>query len=419
MNANMEKTRWGIWAAVLAGGLIVVSVIGSCDGPDDVIAERERRARAPGESVTIAAAWPWSVRYDGLYWEGLQLAVEEINAAGGVLGRTILVRKEDDRESVDEGRLVAQRLSDDPDVVAVIGHLNSHVSIPASAIYERSGLLMITPGSTSPELTRRGHRLVFRSVNSDDDIARNMAELASWAGYHRLAIGYVRNAYGLGLANAFEEFAQSNGLEIIDRQSYDPASSSNPSAYQRLVDQWDDLEFDALFLAGMAPQAGYLVKQIRNAGLTMPILGGDALDTPELIRSAGSAAHGMVVASIFHPDDPRSEVQRFVRSFQSAYGRPPDSWAARGYEAMRLLAEAMESAGSTVPGDVARRLHSSDPSFSLSGPVSFNSYGDVVGRNIVTVVVRNRRFAFFDRSAAVALPSPDTLLADGGYHERP
>lgn len=397
MKANTEALRWSIWAAAMAGGLIIVGLIGSCGGPEDIIAERERRARAPGETVTIAAAWPWSVRYDGLYWEGIQLAVDEINSSGGVLGRTILIRKEDDRESVDQGRIVAQRLADDPDVVAVIGHLNSHVSIPAADIYEASGLLMLTPGSTSPELTRLGHHLVFRSVNSDDDIARKLAEFAVKEGHRRVVIGYVRNTYGLGLANAFEGFAQQIGLEVIDRQAYDPASSSNRAAYQHLVDQWDDLEFDVLFLAGMAPQAGYLVKQIRAAGLGIPILGGDALDTPELIEAAGEAADGMVVASVFHPDEPRPGVQRFARAFTSVYGRPPDSWAARGYESLKMLAEAMEAAGSTAPRDVARRLRASDgPAFSLSGLVQFNERGDVLGRRIAGAVVRQGRFHYFD-----------------------
>lgn len=397
--------------------MVVVAAIGSCGGPDDIIAERERRARAPGEMVTIAAAWPWSVRYDGLYWEGLQLAVDEINQAGGVLGRTVKIRKEDDKESVDEGRLVAQRLGDDPDVVAVIGHLNSHVSIPASSIYEASGLLMITPGSTSPELTRSGHELIFRSVNSDEDIARSMAQYALNSGYRRVVIGYVRNAYGLGLANAFEEFALTVGLVIVDRQSYDPVASSNPSAYKRLVDQWNDLDFDALFLAGMAPQAGYLVKQVRSTGIKVPIFGGDALDTPELLDAAGPAAEGLVVASVFHPDDPRPAVSRFVESFRIKYGRAPDSWAARGYEAMRLLTGAMESAGSTVPIDVARQLRSSDPSFSLSGPVSFNRHGDVQGRAVITAVVREGRFSFYNHERFTQHSSFDTVLVADGRNE--
>lgn len=386
--------------AVTIPALVIVLgvlVLGSCGGRGDVASERERRAGQAGERLTIAAAWPWSVRYFGLYWEGMKMALDEVNESGGVLGRELVLVREDDRESVNEGRRVAQRLADDPDVVAVIGHLNSHVSIPAAAIYEASGLLMLTPGSTSPELTENGHTLIFRSVNSDTDIARQMADFAGSRGYQRLVICYVRNAYGFGLANAFEQYAQKKGLSVVDRQSYDPSASSNPLGYHRLVDQWKDIDFDALFLAGMAPQAGYLVKQVRAAGMNHPILGGDALDTPELVDAAGAAADGMIVASVFHPDDPRPEVKLFNEKFESRYGRPPDSWAARGYEAVRLLADAMRTAGSAAPRDVALQLRAGAARNSLSGPMTFNDKGDVVGQSIVTTIVRGGRFVYLDK----------------------
>lgn len=400
MEARLGK-RPPISSIIAVGiGVFVVAVAAGCGAQDDIAVRRAQHAQIPGERVIIAAAWPWSVRHDGLYWQGLQLAAGEINGNGGVLGRRIELRREDDQESVNHGRLVAQRLADDPEIAAVIGHLNSHVSLPAASIYEDSGLLMISPGSTTPELTRRGHRLIFRSVNSDEDIAHDLAAFAQEKGYRRIVIGYVRNAYGLGLANAFERFSQDLGITIIDRQSYDPAASNHSASYQRLVDQWVDLDFDALFLAGMAPQAGHLVRQIRMKGLEIPIIGGDALDTPALIDAAGAAAEGLVVATIFHADDPGPEVQRFVRSFSAAFGRPPDSWAARGYEALRMLTDAMTRAGSTVPREVAMQLRSSDAAYSLSGPVGFNEYGDVVGRDVVRTIVENGRFAYFDAASS-------------------
>lgn len=368
----------------------------SCGRTSDVATTRELLAIRTSEPVVIAVAWPWSVRYDGFFWEGMKLAQDEVNEAGGVLGRRLILQKEDDRESINEGRRVAQRLADDPNVVAVIGHLNSHISIPASAIYDDSGLLMLTPGSTSPELTRRGHGLVFRSVNSDRDIARQMVEFAAGRGYRRLVICYVRNEYGLGLANALEEFSHDFGLAIADRQSYDPSASSNRAAYQRLVAQWKDMEFDALLLAGMAPQAGFLVKQMRDNGLDAPILGGEALDTPEFIDAAGPAANGVIVASVFHPDDPREEVRLFNRKFESIYGERPDSWAARGYEAVRLLAEAMEASGSVAPTAVAKHLKNAGSQYSLSGLVTFNDNGDVLGKTMVTAIVRDGRFTYWD-----------------------
>lgn len=387
---DVMRTR-GI--VVLSLGILAV-IITSCGRTGDVATTRERLANRTSEPIVVAAAWPWSVRYDGFFWEGMKLALDEVNETGGILGRPLILQKEDDKESVNEGRRVAQRLSDDPNIVAVIGHLNSHVSIPASAIYDTAGLLMLTPGSTSPELTRRGRNLVFRSVNSDNDVAQEMIDFADRRGYRRIVICYVRNDYGLGLANALEEFALAGGLTIVDRQSYDPSASSNRAGYRRLVTQWLDMEFDAILLAGMAPQAGYLVKQMRANGLDIPILGGEALDTPEFIDAAGAAANGVIVASVFHPDDPREEVRRFNHRFESVYGELPDSWAARGYEAVRLLADAMEAAGSAAPRHVAGHLKSLGSRYSLSGPVTFSDGGDVIGKSMVRTIVRNGRFQY-------------------------
>lgn len=394
MKGNVIAPQSGV---VLVFTLIVVvgaSVTGSCGGRSDIATERAQWANEETDSLIIAAAWPWSGRYYGKYWEGMKMARDEVNERGGLLGRKLVIVREDDMESVNEGRRIAQRLADDPAVAAVIGHLNSHVSIPAAAIYDASGLLMLTPGSTSPELTENGHVMVFRSVNSDRDIARQLTEFSVRRGYERIVICYVRNAYGFGLANAFEHYAQQLGLTIADRQFYDPSASSNSLGYQRLVDQWKDIEFDAIFLAGMAPQAGFLVKQVRAAGIDQPILGGEALDTPELIEVAGAAAEGMIVAAVFHPDDPRAEVQGFNRRFRELHGQAPDSWAARGYEAVRLLTETMAAAGSLAPKKVAERLKESSSLFSLSGPVTFNEKGDVVGKSIVFTIVKSGRFEY-------------------------
>ena len=397
------KARTGSRACVMCVAVAILA--GACGGPQNVAEERARRAEANRGDILIGAAWPWSSREDGMYGEGMQMAVDEINAAGGVLGRPVRVLKEDDHESVNEGRLVAQRFANNLDVVAVIGHLNSHVSIPAASIYENAGLLMLTPASTSPELTRLGFRRVFRSVNNDETVSREMVAYAVEKGYGRVVICYVRNEYGLGLANAFEQGATEVGIEIVDRQSYDPASSNRPRSFERMLDEWKDQDFDAIFLAGMPPQAGYFVAQARASGIRAPIFGGDALDSMEMVESAGAASEGVVVASVFHPDNPRPEVQRFDRAFFDRYGKRPDSWAARGYEAVRLLAHAMEVAGSTVPDQVAAALRSLDGWPGITGAFSFDANGDVVGNAMVRAIVRNRQFAFLEDGAVASASS--------------
>jgi branched-chain amino acid transport system substrate-binding protein len=396
-NPTFRRSGPALWAC----GALLAVLAGACGGSDNVAEERARRAREGEGDLLIAAAWSWSVRSEGLYGEGLDLAVQQINARGGVLGRPLRVVREDDHESVNEGRAIAQRLANNPEVVAVIGHLGSHISIPAAPIYESAGLLMLTPASTSPELTQQGFTRIFRSVNNDVRVGEQLAEYARSRGYRRVMICYVRNEYGLGLANAFEQAAAQDdeGIQVIARQSYEQSAPDQPSSFQRILDEWKDMPFDAIFLAGAPPQAGYFITQARKAGIAAPIFGGDALDTPQLLSTTGPEVEGTVVASVFHPDNPRPEVQRFVAAFEQAYGKRPDSWAARGYEAVTLLAHAIEQAGSAESDAVAEALRTMKDWNGLTGAFTFDSHGDVVGQSMVKVLVREGRFVFLDEAA--------------------
>lgn len=386
----------------LAAAVFMIVAVAGCSSADDPSEERLRLATDPEADVVIGAAWPWSTRETSTYWQGMELALREVNAAGGILGRTVRIKKGDDRESVVEGRLVAKRFVEDPEVMAVIGHLNSHVTLPASTMYDAGGVLMLTPASTSPEITSQGLRRVFRSVNNDAAVGDHMARFAQLEGYEQVAIVYVRNAYGLGLANAFEISATDADISVVGRTAYDASTNGVQPNFDRLIDGLGDLDADAIFLAGMAPEAGYLIADVRKAGIDIPIFGGDALDTEDLIEAAGEAANGVVIASVFHPDNPRQEVQNFNEAFRAEYGTLPDSWAARGYEALKLLVHAMNDAGSVVPDRVADALRSLDGWSGLTGTFVFDDHGDVVGKEVMTVVVEEGRFRFRGEQQAVS-----------------
>ena len=389
-----------------AAGLLALALFTSACGPDSPATLRAERAALPEGDLVVGVAWPWAARTAGLYAEGLDMAVEEINAAGGVHGRPLRLVRGDDAESVDGGRLVAQRFADDPDVVAVIGHLNSHVTIPAADIYERGGLLMLTPASTAPELTRRGHRHVFRSVHDDEDVGRQMVDLAAENGWRSVYVVYVRTSYGEGLATAFEGAATDSRVDVVGRAAY----GADGSGLDALVDEVRQTRgargVDAVFLAGVPPEAGTVIAALRRGGVNAPIFGGDALDTVELVESAGAAAaEGVYVASVFHPDDPRPESQAFRQSFEARYGQAPDSWAARGYEAVHVLAQAMQTADSAAPADVAVALREGGPVSGITGPFGFDDKGDVVGKRLVTAVIRGGHFQYHG-AGAVASASP-------------
>jgi branched-chain amino acid transport system substrate-binding protein len=255
---------------------------------------------------------------------------------------------------------------------------------------------MLTPASTNPDLTHQGFHRVFRTVHHDQLVGREMAQYAQAQGYRIIMICYARNEYGLGLANAFEQEAVKLGLQIPDRQSYEQAAINSQSNFARILDSWKGQPFDAIFVTGAPPQAGHFIAQARQQGITVPIFGGDALDTPQLMDAAGSEAEGVVIASVFHPDNPRPEVQRFVEAFERRYGKKPDSWAARGYEAVSLLAYAIQTGGSAEPSIIAHTLRTMQTWQGITGSFHFDERGDVVGKSIIRIVVRNKEFAFLE-----------------------
>lgn len=199
--------------------LVVVAALAAC-APRSVAEQRAEQAQRADGDIVIGVAWPWAARKELRFGDGVDMAVAEVNATGGVLGRQLRIVRLDDHESADEGRVIAQRLGADPRVVAVIGHLQSYVTVPAAAIYDNGGLVLLSPAATDPALTAQGYRHVFRGTFTDKMAGREMADFAARHGYRRIAIEYVRSPYGRDLANAFEEYAADRKLEVVARQSY-------------------------------------------------------------------------------------------------------------------------------------------------------------------------------------------------------
>ncbi|MDB4951527.1 MAG: hypothetical protein JWM27_4176 [Gemmatimonadetes bacterium] len=404
-----EKLRTPRRAALAV--LLAAWAAGACAGSRTPQQARAARARDAKGDVLVAAVWPWEAMKEVRYGQGVDMAVEEVNAAGGVLGRPLRIRREDDKGSVNEGRLIAERLGQDPEVMAVIGHLQSYVTVPAAAIYDLGGLVMLAPASTSQELTSKGYARIFRGIFTDRAVGQQMAEYAVGRGYRRVAIYYVRSQYGRDLANAFEERATAAGATVVTRASYDPGQDLSDASLEQVVREWKEMGLDCVFLAGEVPQAGALIASIRHAGVTAPILGGDAMSSPGLISVGGAAVEGTVVGASFSADEPRPEVQRFTAAFQRRWGVQPDAGSALGYDAVRVLARAMQVAKTTDPDSVARALHTMPAFEGVTGPFAFNESGDLKSRHMVRIVVHGGRFAYADaatpaRVAAAAAPAP-------------
>ena len=368
---------------------ILMLSIFCCQQRDEKQERAFRAARAKGD-IVIGAVASWDS--NKTLWQGIELAVDEVNAKGGVLGRKIRIIKKDDKGSVDEGRFVAQSFACNPDMVAVIGHVDSYISIPASIIYEYYGLVMFSPLSTAPELTvRDGFKLIFRNVPTDKDIARQLAKFAIDMGYQEMVVCFLENAYGRGLARAFEKQFEKTGGTIIDTISYD--SLSDAGYFRKSLTTWrDNFSFDAIFLAGTVPQAAEFISEAGKLGIKVPVMGGDGLLSPDLWETGGNRAEGTIVAAFYNPDDPKPMVQQFNRAFRKKYKRLPDDDAAQGYDAVKLIAASIKKAGTTVPCKIADALRLTKNQMGVTGSHTFNERGDVINKAIIIKVVRNNKF---------------------------
>lgn len=341
------------------------------------------------QAVLIGVVWPFSVKSD-LFREGVIMAVEQINAAGGLLGRKLEIVERDDRSSVNSGLAVAQSLVRLPNLTAVIGHYNSYIAVPAASVYDRAGIPFITPGATSPRLTRLGYERVFRLLPSDEQNARQLAQYAAEQGYRRIVIYYAPDEYGRGMANAFEDAAQSYNVQVVDRVSY----FGDRIQMSGFALKWQAFGFDAVFVADVLPRAAIFVSALREVGIDVPVLGGDGLDSPDLWHLAGESAEGTVVASVFNPYSSDPLTVAFVTEFTQQFGMEPDPWAAVGFDAVHTVAEAVRRAGTSAPEAVAQELHAMSGWAGVTGAISFGPTGELMGRDSVLKVVQNGAFHF-------------------------
>lgn len=343
--------------------------------------------RPSGKTVKLGVVWPEDIDF---FLDGVRMATAEINAAGGVLGKQVEIVYQNDDESVTKARLIAQEFAEAQEVSAVIGHAYSYLTIPTAPQYEFSGLVLVSPASTDPKLTQNGYKRVFRTIPSDVEFAKHLAQYMAEEGHKKIIIFYVKDSYGQSLANNFEKFSERFGLTIVDRLSYEESGGYN---YEKIIATWKNYyKADAIFLAGTMPHAAHFVKQARAYGLDIPIVGGDGLDSQKLMEIAGDSAEGVIVASIFHIGDPAEEVLDFTEKFEARYDKKPDAWSAQGYDAVNLVIHAIRTGKSEKPSDIADVLHKTKDWRGVTGIYNFDEFGEIHGKKIVNKVVRNGSF---------------------------
>ncbi|CAH1195524.1 Leucine-, isoleucine-, valine-, threonine-, and alanine-binding protein [Paenibacillus plantiphilus] len=385
MKTIAHSSRMLLWKVVAIAMVVVLSGCSSDLGPDQI---REKELKSQSGEVVIGVVWPFAQRNDQ-FREGLQLALEEVNEKGVLGGKKIRLIEEDDEGSTTKGMAIAQQFAENTSVAAVIGHRSSSVTIPASRIYDHAGILLLSPASTSPKLTDVNSSYIFRNIPNDDQLGQALALYAAETDYRNIAIYYTDDEYGRGLANSFEDQAGKSNLRIVDRLSgYKEASD-----VRRIADKWEALDCELILVATSAADGIAFIKELRAAGVDTPIIGGDALDSAEF-AAAGEDVQDAVVASVYNPLEQSKINEHFKQQFIAKYGVEPGKWAAQAYDSLKLLADAIEGAGSRSPAEISTHLTELKQWEGAAGSRSFSDSGDVQEMGIVMKQLRNGVFEY-------------------------
>ena len=369
--------------------ILILALLASCAQSDNNEYKRNKATAhllKKEHRIKIAAAGPWESNAN-LLMDGLKLALDEVNSSGGVLGAQVELVPVDDHNMLYTGGLAAYQIASDPQICAVIGHSYSALSISNSIIYHFYGLLMFSPYSTNPVLTKQGLPYVFRNIPDDDATARKAAQFCEKMGWRKVVIYYLNNAYGTGLANAFE--IQSGN--VLDRVSYENSYSN--AEHAAVAQTWlNNYEFDAVFIAGLWPNTSEIVSVFRENGINVPVIDGGEFDDPEFFKFPGTRNENNLYT--VSPNNEYSEKPAFAAfksAFRAKYGKEPDIAARQGYDALKVLTKAMDNAKSVRAADVAKAMRAERWNEG-AGPYRFDGNGDITNYTLYVKKAENGAF---------------------------
>jgi branched-chain amino acid transport system substrate-binding protein len=330
---NSSARPLSVLLAAISAALLVSCAGGAKGGGDEILVGEY--SSLTGDTATFGQSTD----------QGLRMAVDEANTAGGVLGKKIKVLVEDDQSKPEEAATAVTKLITQNRVVALVGEVASSRSLAAAPIAQSNHVPMISPSSTNVKVTQVGD-YIFRVCFIDSFQGAVMAKFAANSLHvKRVAILYdVKNDYSVGLRQFFSETFRSLGGEIVGEQSY----SAGDSDFHAQLTQLKSLNPEAVYAPGYYTDGGTIGRQAKELGLNVPFMGGDGWDSPKLLEIGGPAVEGFYISNHYSTEDPRPDVQKFVAEYKRRYGQLPDGLAALAYDDGRILIDSMKRAGSTA-----------------------------------------------------------------------
>ena len=325
--------------------------------------------------------------------QGIQLAVERVNGNGGVLGRKIELVTEDNQSKPGQTATIIQKFVTQDKVVAIIGDLTSSGTLEGGPIAQAAKIPMVSPLATNPKVTEIGD-YIFRVCFIDEFQGRLMARFALENLHAKTAatLTDTKQDYSVGLTGFFKETFTSGSGQIVREQSYE----SGDTDFRAQLTSIKAAVPEVVFVPGYYPEVGLILKQARQLGLTIPFLGCEAWDSPTLLQLAGKAADGCYFSNQFSASDPAPVVQDFDMTYRAKFGTLPDNFAALGYDAARVVLDAIRRAGSSDPPAIREALASTKDYPGVSGNITIDAKRNA-SKPVVIMEIKNQAVQYFEK----------------------
>jgi branched-chain amino acid transport system substrate-binding protein len=325
--------------------------------------------------------------------KGTLLAIEELNAAGGVLGKKFEHIFEDNQSKAGESATIVKKLISRDKVIAVLGEVASGRSLEGAPICQQNKIPMISPSSTNPQVTEIGD-YIFRVCFIDPFQGTVMATFAkkTLKVKNVAVLTDVAAPYSVGLANFFKERFAADGGQIVLEQKY----SSGDKDFKAQLTAMKASNPEAIFVPGYYTEAGLIVLQARQLGITVPMFGGDGWEAPELIQIGGAAMEGTFYSTHYSPEDSAPAVQNFVKKFKAKFnGETPDAMAALGYDSAMVLADAIQRAGTTDGPKLREALAATKDFSGVTGKTTMDAARNAT-KSAVIITIKDGKFKYVE-----------------------
>ncbi len=340
-----------------------------------------------GDELVIGHAGPMtgdSAQFGDMKNKAIELAIEEVNSAGGIDGKKVKLITEDDTGNPKEAPNVAQKLAQNNDVLSVIGHWNSSCTLAARGIYDSSGIPLLADSvnkSLTDGTTKHSYRISLTDTVQAESLAKYAYEVM---GKKKAAIMYTANDFGTGLMEDFKRAFEEIGGEVVATETYFEGQSKDFSPQLTKIKGTNP---DLMFVAGYYVETALIAQQAKEMGFDIQMLGTEGISSEELIKLGGDAVEGIVFAGFFHPDIEYPGTKEFVTQFREKHGKDPDTYAALAYDSAKLILAAIEENGATREG-IIKFLENVEDFPGVAGPISFDDENNVI-RNIVVLTVKD------------------------------